>query len=262
MTTSPAFPLQILALSESRSWATESTTDISDFPSDSDEALLTPDELQREQRAVFLQRHRFQSWKDAVTEKRRHVPPPPTELEPMNGGIEAQLPSFLFPTSNAEFAPFPIPSPETSQPLSPVEVIPENPSPKPVPPRASISAWSTPLPARVPPPTAITPSTRSAPAYPNLAAIARSVKERTKDHGKGKATKTSRKAIQNPPTPPLQPIYDDWTVAQPVTSPAKSRGGKVVQVDWGMEAMRMSAQQASRRQAVVAAGGEDPYGGW
>jgi len=80
MTTSRAFPLQILALSESRSWATESTTDISDFPSDSDEALLTPDELQREQRAVFLQRH----------EKRRHVPPPPTELEPMNGGIEAQ----------------------------------------------------------------------------------------------------------------------------------------------------------------------------
>jgi len=43
---------------------------------------------------------------------------------------------------------------------------------------------------------------------------------------KEKQRRPSRKAIQDPPTPPLQPIYDDWTVAQPVTSRGEVEGWK------------------------------------
>jgi len=213
---------------------------------------------------VSQKQRNFETRKESV--KIRQPPARPILLEPLVGGIEEQLPSFLFGSAHTEFKPFATPGPEEfTSSSSPEENNPPKLEPKPAPPRAPISAWSiTPQTARPVPAKAPTPKTepnKPVSTYPDLAAIACRPKEtKQKDKGKGKGT---IKAIKKPLTPPLQPIYDDeWTIAQPATVPARGRGGRVIQEDWGMEAIRQANEEMQRRRDLIAAGEEDPCGGW
>ena len=241
----PALPSTVSS-KDTPSWTEESAADSSGFTPASEFADLTPDAMQRGPNIAPARQQDFEKWKTTVT-ARQCVPTPPY-LKPI-ATIEEQLPSFLFSGSDAESAPYNPPSSEVLEPSSSLyDILPEL---SPMPETVEIATWSTPLAPRllVPVPSFLPGSVT---AYPDLAAIAR----KQKDKGKGKI-------VKKPPTPTLQPIYDDgWTIAQPAIVPARSRGGRVVQNDWGMEAIITAAHDADRRKQSIYAGAEDPYGGW
>lgn len=249
---------------ESLGWGTESIADssITDGTSSSDTVILTPNALQITPDAIqhgalsIPQSKRFESWKESV----KFRPPPPGPPVTVVGGIEEQLPSFFFGSSGGDFTAFPTPPPEDlpEQGTSDEEITRPKLLPKSAPSRAPIAAWST-SPHAPKLPTAVAKQAASTPTYPDLAAIARRPKPKIETKGKGRPKNQEKK----PPTPPLQPIFDDgWTITQPATTPVKGRGGKVIQEEWGTEAANQARWEAQKRYQMGSAGKEDPYGGW
>ena len=253
----------------------------------------TPVVLERYQPSLSTFRNRYDKWKQSykpsVPSYRDATTLAPEPLQPLTGGIEEQLPSFVFGSSDSK----PMSPPET--PHEQAEFSSSNEEDDlaldlsliPAPPRAPISAWSKPLLARpitqtihqpisrpyILPSTKPLKPTTSQPAnatlpntvYPDLSFIARGPKDRKekiRDHGVDKGKLTKKSSVVKLPNPALQPIFDEWIIAQPVIAPSKGKGGKVDIEEWGMEAARTAKQEEERRKVLIASGYQDPCGGW
>lgn len=186
------------------------------------------------------------------------------EEQRLSGGIEEQLPSFLFPTKDETFQTYPTPSSRLDSMPDPEEEVymPDDhpyarPTPRPDPVSVkskptSNSSWSNPLVQK-----------QIEPVLPlnTLAAIAR----RPRPDRESVSNKKSKSQRRGGSSPPLQPVFESgWqTVA---TGPAiKGRGGrKVIEAGTfvGESTWSGKIQWGQVGAAAVDENGEDPYGGW